>query len=274
MLARIIRFPNFRDKAVTLSYDDGVKQDIRLIEIMKKHGLKGTFNLGSGMCEATKNHLMKADLYKTYAKSGMEVAVHGRGHLYLTAVDKTQVVAEFLDDRRELEKIFKTVINGMAYPYGKYDEQTLCIIENCGIKYARTTKSTNGFELPENWLEWHPTARHAAPELNELVDKFFAPADGNYWRQGVRVFYLWGHSYEFDNDKNWNVIEEFCQRVGDRDDVWYATNGEIYEYVENAKRLEFSADGRYVYNPGSQAIYIENFGRKAIAKPGKVTKIY
>ena len=98
---------NGKKRAITFSFDDGVKQDIRLIEIMKKHGLKGTFNLGSGMCEATKNHLKKADLYKTYAKSGMEVAVHGRGHLYLTAVDKTQVVAEFLDDRRELEKILE-----------------------------------------------------------------------------------------------------------------------------------------------------------------------
>jgi len=42
-------FPNGKIKAVTLSYDDGVEQDIRLIEIMKKYGLKGTFNINSGL---------------------------------------------------------------------------------------------------------------------------------------------------------------------------------------------------------------------------------
>jgi peptidoglycan/xylan/chitin deacetylase (PgdA/CDA1 family) len=273
MVSRKIRFPKFLDKAVTLSYDDGVKQDIRLIELLKKHGMKGTFNLGSGMCEATKNHLKKSELYDTYAKEGVEVAVHGRGHLYLTAVDKVDVVAEFLDDRRELEKIFKTVINGMAYPYGVYDEQTLNIIDNCGIKYARTTKSTNGFNLPKNWLEWHPTAKHTAPELNELVDKFFALADGNYWRQSLRVFYLWGHSYEFDNDNNWNVIEEFCERVGNRDDVWYATNGEIYEYIKASERLQFTADGCYVYNPSAIPVYLEDFGKRVIAEPNATVKI-
>ena len=33
-----MRFPNFRKKAVTLSYDDGVKFDKRLMEIMDKYG--------------------------------------------------------------------------------------------------------------------------------------------------------------------------------------------------------------------------------------------
>ena len=40
-----MRFPGGKKKALTLSYDDGVEQDIRLIDIMKKNGLKGTFNL-------------------------------------------------------------------------------------------------------------------------------------------------------------------------------------------------------------------------------------
>ena len=44
-----IQFPKGKRKALTLSYDDGVEQDIRLIENMKQHGLKGTFNLNSGL---------------------------------------------------------------------------------------------------------------------------------------------------------------------------------------------------------------------------------
>ena len=48
MTAIYVRFPGFKRKAVTLSYDDGTRQDKRLIEIMKRNGLKGTFNLNGG----------------------------------------------------------------------------------------------------------------------------------------------------------------------------------------------------------------------------------
>ena len=34
---KYIRFPGFKFKALTLSYDDGVRQDKRLISIMKKN---------------------------------------------------------------------------------------------------------------------------------------------------------------------------------------------------------------------------------------------
>ena len=49
-----IRFPGFKLKAVTLSYDDGVRQDKRLISIMQKYGLKGTFNINAGLFNCIK----------------------------------------------------------------------------------------------------------------------------------------------------------------------------------------------------------------------------
>ena len=49
MSSIFMKFPGGRKKALTLSYDDGVEQDIRLIQIMKEYGLKGTFNLNSGL---------------------------------------------------------------------------------------------------------------------------------------------------------------------------------------------------------------------------------
>ena len=40
-------FPGGKQKALTLSYDDGVQQDIRFIEILDKYGIKCTFNINS-----------------------------------------------------------------------------------------------------------------------------------------------------------------------------------------------------------------------------------
>ena len=44
-----LRFPGGKIKTLTLSYDDGVEQDEKLVDLMVKYGLKGTFNLNSGV---------------------------------------------------------------------------------------------------------------------------------------------------------------------------------------------------------------------------------
>ena len=44
-----MRFPEERAKALTLSYDDGVVQDERMIALLDKNGIKATFNLNSGL---------------------------------------------------------------------------------------------------------------------------------------------------------------------------------------------------------------------------------
>ena len=70
----------------------------------------------------------------------------------------------------------------------------------------------------------------------------------------AKLFYVWGHSYEFDQCDNWDHMEELVRKVSGRDDVWYATNGEIRAYVEAYRRLVFSADSRTVYNPSAVGV--------------------
>ena len=83
-------------------------------------------------------------------------------------------------------------------------------------------------------------------KLFDLADEFLNP------KKQIRkpwLFYLWGHSYEFDVDNNWDRIEKFCETVGNRDDIWYATNIEIYDYAEAYRSLQTAADGTMIYNP-------------------------
>lgn len=39
-------------KYFTLSFDDGLEQEKRLLCLMRKYGLKGTFNLNAGLSSA------------------------------------------------------------------------------------------------------------------------------------------------------------------------------------------------------------------------------
>jgi len=96
----------------------------------------------------------------------------------------------------------------------------------------------------------------------------FAEVTGKTNR-GPALFYLWGHSYEFEADDNWHVIEEFAEYIGGREDIWYATNIEIYDYIDAYNRLIFSMDFTKVYNPTATELFFETKRGVYCVKPGE-----
>lgn len=274
MTTIFMRFPGGKAKALTLSYDDGVEQDIRLIEIMKANGLKGTFNINTG-CYAAEGtvypegqihrRMSKSLAKKTYLDSGMEVAVHTLTHPYLEWEAENVCAYEVLQDRKNIEEDYGVITRGMAYPYGTYSDAVVATLKQCGIVYSRTVITTEKFDIPTDWLRLPTTCHHINPRLMELAEKFVeGKVERNPW-----LFYLWGHSYEFEQKDNWHVIEEFAKYTGNREDIWYATNIEIYDYVSAYKQLIFSVDGKTVHNPTATTLYFEHRNKIYCIKPGE-----
>lgn len=260
-----------RRKVLTLSYDDGVVQDKKLIEILDKYGLKCTFNINSGLyckekTDPENGRLTKESAIKLYKNSNHEVAVHSYTHPFLTMISPSEVVYEIAEDRKNIERDYGVITRGMAYPMGPYNDTVIDIAKKCGIVYARTVKSTQTFAFPENWLALHPTCHHNYENLMVIARKF-VEEEPHYGHS--QMFYLWGHSYEFDSDNNWNVIEEFSKYMGGRDDIWYATNIEIYDYVQAYNRLEISYDRKTVHNPSAIDVWVEEGSNKFCIKGGE-----
>lgn len=272
-----MRFPGGRAKALTLSYDDGVIQDERLLDTFTKHGLRATLNISSG-CYADKDYddystihrrMTKERAKKLYCGSGFEIAAHSVSHAFLEQLDPLTASYEILNDRASLEKDYGCFVRGFAYPYGRYNGTIKEILRNAGIRYARTVWSTQNFDIPTDWLELRPTCHHDDPKLPELTERF---VNEKPW-QGPWLFYLWGHSYEFDFHNNWEVIENFAERVGGREDIWYATNIEVYDYVDAYRRLIFNADMTMVSNPSAQDIWFSWGGREYCVEAGGLLKL-
>ncbi len=271
-------FPGGKRKALTLSYDDGVEQDIRLIEIMNKHGLKGTFNLNSGLYakEGTvypkgqvHRRMTKSQVTQVYKDCGQEVAMHAYEHADLVGIPLNQVPYQIIKDKEQLEAQFGRIIRGFAYPYGTVNGTVSRLLSDMGVAYARTVHSTHDFHLPSDWLQLPATCHHNDPKLMELAKRFAEEAPyGRPW-----MFYLWGHSYEFEGNDNWHVIEEFAEYMGGREDIWYATNIEIHDYVKAWEQLQFSADGHRVYNPTATCLYLRTWTNTYTLEPGKETLI-
>ncbi len=276
---RTLLWPGGRYQAFTLSYDDGIEQDIPFIALLKKYRLQATFNLnpgvfgvkGEGGYDGMKFHhnkIPREQIQETY--EGFEIANHTLTHPWLEQLPSGAIAYEVAECRKQLEDLCGRPVTGCAYPFGTYNDTVLRVLAECGVTYCRTVVSTRSFDIPKNFLLWHATCHHDDPELFSLADRFLAAK-----RQpgAPLLFYVWGHSYEFDAREHWGMIEEFFQKISGRDEVWYATNGEICDYVRAADQLVFTADGSVVQNPTAQPIWLDIAGKPACVEPGGLLRV-
>lgn len=241
-------FPGGKHKALTMSYDDGKHEDRRLVALFNKYGIKGTFNLNSGL-EGDPVRIPQAEYQELY--KGHEVACHTVSHPTIARCPLTSVAREVIDDRIKLEQLMGYPIRGLAYPNGSVSKEICDMLPQLGIRYGRIVGNSENFDIPEDFLRWKATCHHNY-RLMELGRQFVEDSKKQY----LRLMYVWGHSYEFTNNDNWNVIEEFCELAGGRDDIWYATNIEIVDYMDVVKMAQFAADNSFVYNPCAQSLWL------------------
>ena len=149
------------------------------------------------------------------------------------------------------------------------------------IAYARALDGDNDkFELPTDWHAWMPSAHHTNPEILRYVDAFLAIELNNpYYQNGrdpanryPRLLYIWGHSYEFDRNNNWELLDTICETLENKEDIWYATNIEIYDYVQAYQSLCYSADGTIIHNPTATTIWLERDAKPYKIEPGETLK--
>ena len=228
---------NGRMKAVTFSFDDGVTQDVRLIELFNKYGVKATFNLNSELLghpgelirdgvRVSHNKNKPEDVRHIY--EGHEIAAHTLTHPLLPAIESDEeIIRQVETDRLNLSELAGYEVVGFAYPCGgrNFDRRVSELIRNnTGIKYARNIISSHSFSRPDNLFELCPTVRHCGEweKLFELAEKFISldPDEPS-------ILYIWGHAYEFDIDNSWQRYEELLKIISGRRDIFYGTNREV-----------------------------------------------
>ncbi len=273
-----MRFPEGREKAVTFSYDDGCPEDIRTADTLAKYGLKGTFNFNGDP------HVTDEEVHKYILDNGHEIAVHGMYHRAEGMLRPIQGIRDVLDCRLCLEKKYDTIIRGMAYPdsgiarfyNGASYENVKQYLKDLDIAYARTLGGDNNrFELPTDWYAWMPTAHHNNPNIKEYIREFLEIHVNESYdaRRHPRLFYIWGHSYEFAHNNNWELLSEICEALSGKENIWYATNMEIYEYTEAYHALIYSADGTKIYNPTLITLWMNIDGVTYKITPGATLHI-
>lgn len=224
-----------KKKAVTFSYDDGTVQDVHLIELMNKYGLKGTFNLnseqlGTHPIRAAKDGMRNCryrihpeDVRSVY--EGHEIAAHTLTHPHLYDLDDAELIREIEQDRLNLSELAGYEVVGLAYPFGDVDDRIARVVrEHTGIKYARAVKSTPCFDVQSDLYRFAPNAHSFHHAVMMERARAFLETESDK----PQILYIWGHAYEFDLSSDaWVKLEELFQLIGNREDIFYGTNAQV-----------------------------------------------
>lgn len=269
-------FPEGKSKALILSYDDGRSEDRRLVKLMNKYGLIGTFHLNSNKLGLT-NYLNKAEIKELF--TGHEVSVHSANHPNLTALSKIDIVYEIAEDRKELERLVNYPVRGMAYPFGNYNDFLIETIKGLGIEYARTVYDSYNFDIPKDFLQWRPTMHQFGKAYSEPnnpendrreLEHFYQTINEFLQTKNLALMDVWGHSYEIGSDENkWNETEKFFKMISNNPSIYYAKQIDVVDYINAFNNLKISVNKSIVMNPSSLTIFFKKDGKTYSVLPGK-----
>lgn len=192
---------------VVQCWDDGVTTDVRLTEILRRHGAKATFNLNAALHESHRKQswiyrgtpvarLGWNELRDVYA--GFTIANHSLTHPHLEQLTDEAARHEIVEGRKRLQQFFDQPVRGFVYPFGTYSGAVMDAVREAGHAYARTAGEADHPFPPQDAMAFHPTCHFLVPDFWARYER--ACAGG--------VFYFWGHSYEITTEAMWTAFEE------------------------------------------------------------------
>lgn len=272
-------WPGGREKCLTLSFDDGTVEDVRICTLLRSHGLHATFNISTGIMgqqdrlfqrghEMMHDKLELSEIAEVY--KGFELAVHGYSHAHMGDHPLPMTAYELVRCKAELEGLVHAPVRGMAWPIsyeGAWMEQARQLAAACGICYARTTRrSYDCVGVPDDFMAWDAACSFVQDELEGILGKFLAPRPSGCTEP--YLLYVWGHGFEASGLDAWGRLEDFFDRVSFQPDVWYASNIEVYDYVQAYRALVYSSTGDYLFNPSRLDVWVQVDGEARCVPSG------
>lgn len=228
-------YPGGKKKAFNITYDDGVLQDELFVALLNRYGIKGTFNLNSQLMreEFSWTHPNGMQVKRLspervrHLYDGHEVASHTLTHPYMHELSDGELYRQLKADKDDLEALFGREVKGFAVPFDYFDDRIADCAKACGFAYARTSELTGNFTPCDDAYHWKTGIYHMDPDLTNFVARFLNTDEE------LAVCQIVGHSYDLDAENLWGTMELICAAVSQRDDIWFCTNAELVDFLQN-----------------------------------------
>lgn len=217
----------------TCSIDDGHPLDMKMADLLSKHGIGATFYVPIRNCEG--DAVLDKPQIRELSRQ-FEIGSHTYDHCYLKAVDIRQSYRQIHDGKRMLEDTLGTQVNGFCYPGGRYRQCDVDLVKACNFTYARTTMNlcfdagNKPFEMPTT-IQFYPHVRSVYLRNYAGSGEWLKRADGlrlalqhDDWIKRLygmfdhacrhdAVFHLWGHTKQVEQLGAWDELDRFLSHV-------------------------------------------------------------
>jgi len=266
-------YPQGKEKALVLTYDDGVLQDVRLVLLLNRYGLKGTFNLNSRLMEqefvwqhekigAVKRLPMQI---VKHLYDGHEVASHSCTHPDLQGMSREGLLWELGHDKYALEQVFGRPVLGFGVPFDYYDDVIGGICRELGFVYARGSEETRSYGPVWEPFRQNAGLFHLSEGLETFVQGFLDT------REELATCMIVGHSYDLDAENLWKTMEELFALLSRRDEVLSMTHLEYVEYLTAMAQAEITETE--ICNHSGKHLWFAVDGAVREVPPGAVLKV-
>ncbi len=260
-------YPGGKAKAFNITYDDGILQDVRFVELMNKYGLKGTFNLNSGLMETEFEWIHPNGMTVKRLPSGVvaelylnhEVASHTLTHPYLSSLTEAQIMEEMAKDKENLERITGKPVLGFAGPFHHWSGEIVECAKRCGFEYARNAEERYCYAPPEEYYYWSAGSYHIMPGFRNFVEGFF------HTQEELALCQIVGHAYDLDVEDMWDYMESVLKRVAEDESIASVTNLELVRYLKAMRSAVITEDE--IQNPSEIPLWFEWNGSTICVEP-------
>lgn len=226
---------------VTTSWDDGHQCDLRLAELLKSHGLSGTFYVSPSCSEFDKRDLLTEQQIHDIGRE-FEVGSHTLTHPRLPDIPIEDAVEEITSSKQQLEDVTGKCVTSFCYPYGAYNPVHRDVVRDAGYLFARTV-SRYEFDLRSpldaptsihaynHWTDLWKMAKFSRFNVSEFLQyrhwDHLSDAMFDYVLEAGGIYHLWGHSWEIDEHDDWRQLDKALGYLSGRPGVTYLTNGQL-----------------------------------------------
>jgi len=262
-------YPNGYKKAFNISYDDGVLQDIRFVQLLNKYHIPGTFCLNSDLMQDgfvwvhPNGDMIKrlplsdaASLYRDH-----EVASHTLTHPDFTGLPADEILRQMQQDKDTLQRSCGCEVTGFGVPFDYFDITAMSCARACGFLYARNSEQSLSYTPPYDYYNWSAGIFHLNPLLGQYVQSFFDT------EEELALCQIVGHAYDLDIENMWDRIERILKRVSQDDTVICLTHSQLVTYLKAMRTAWVSDD--VIDNRSSQALWFEVDGSVIKLLPGQ-----
>jgi hypothetical protein len=237
---------------VTTSWDDGHPLDMRIADLLASYGLAGTFYVPKQASWPVMSSVQIRDL-----SSRFEIGAHMLEHRMLDQLTDEQAREQLSGSRAWVEQVTGKPCRTLCFPGGRYRQEQLRLVREAGYSSARTTellstefpRRVEGLALISTTIQAYPHSplAYAKNALKRRSLRNLVRIGALFYKQTwVRlagellertlsrggVFHLWGHSWEIEQERQWDRLEEMLAvMAANKDKLTIVTNSELESYA-------------------------------------------